>query len=152
MIQWAYTTGMNILKYFYKVRFLHFLFVGGTGVLINLLLTWIFTEFVFGLEQYFYGYLIGLFANLVYNFTLHTILTYKTTKKHILRFQIFIVYSLVMSFVQAGVIKVITPIIGLRFYLIVIATVILVFSIINFLVFKLWLFKEDRDPKAFSKE
>ena len=144
---YLYTLIKKIVLYTYKIRLIHFLFVGGTGVLINLLLTWFFTEFVFGIEQYFYGYLIGLIANLVYNFILHTVLTYKTKKKHMMRFQLFIAYSLIMSFIQAAVIKFITPRIGLEWYLVIIGTVILVFSLLTFVVFKLWLFKEAHDPK-----
>jgi len=133
-----------ILKLLYKYRYIHFFLTGISGVLINLFLTWFFTYFIFGLRNYFYGYLIGLTANLIYNFTLHVHINFKVKTKWKQRFVIFIIYSLIMSFVQATIIKFITPIIGLRYYLLVIATVIFVFSIFNFVIFKLWLFKDKK--------
>lgn len=127
---------------FYKHRILHFLFTGGTGVIINLVLTAFFAELVFGREKYFYAYLIGLFANLIYNFTLHTIMTFRTQDKHKRRFAVFIAYSLLMTYIQASIVKLVVDYFGVDWYLIVIATTIAVFSIITFIVLKLWLFNE----------
>lgn len=137
-----YFNPLDWLKLFYRVRLLHFLLVGGTGVLLNLLMTWFFTEFFFGLEGYFYGYLIGLSVNIVYNFLLHTHVTYKTKKEHMKRFRWFVAYTLVFTFIQALLVRWLTPLIGLEYYLFVIATIIAIGSIITFLIFKLWLFKE----------
>ncbi|MDA3855685.1 MAG: GtrA family protein [Candidatus Woesearchaeota archaeon] len=126
---------------FLKFRFVHFLLVGGTGVLINILFTAFFAEIVFGREEYFYAYLIGLFSNLVYNFILHTKFTFKTKDKHKRRFTYFIVYNLLMSALQAVIIKSIVDYIGVDYYLLVIVGVIGFFFTINFLVSKLILFK-----------
>lgn len=125
-----------------RYRYVHFFVVGMTGVAINLGLTWFFTEFVFGKEHYFEAYLIGLGGNLVYNFTLHTIITFGTTQEHLKRFLIFIVYALFMTVFQAYLVKVITPLVGIDYYLFVIGAIILFFSTISFFVFKLSVFKK----------
>ena len=129
-------------KLFYKHRLIHFLFTGGTGVLINIGITGLLTEFVLGRENYFSAYLIGLTANLIYNFTLHTVMTFKTKKNHKSRFTIFIVYSLLMALLQAILINTIVSLIGVDYYLFVIGSVILTFSFITYIFFKLLLFNE----------
>jgi len=126
-------------------RFVHFFIVGTTGVAINLGVTAFLTEFIFGREHYFSGYVIGLAANLLYNFILHTTVTFKTQGNHTRRLVVFTVYSLVMVYIQARVVKAITDAIGVNFYIIVIASVILVSSVITFLLFKFVLFKADEE-------
>ncbi|MCK5022605.1 MAG: GtrA family protein [Candidatus Aenigmarchaeota archaeon] len=133
-----------MFRLLYKHKYIHFFSTGVTGVIMNLFTVWFTTEFIFGLENYFYGYLVGLAINLTYNFTAHTILTFKTKTEHVKRFIIFITYSLVMSFIQAVIIKTITPIIGLHYYIFVIAGIIFIFSIFSFLLFKVWMFKDKK--------
>lgn len=128
---------------FLKFRFIHFLLVGGSGVLINISLTAFFAEVVFGRENYFYAYMIGLFSNLTYNFILHTKFTFKTKSKHKRRFISFIIYNLLMSGLQAVIVKSIIDYIGVDYYLFVIAAVIGFFFTINFVVSKFILFKEN---------
>ncbi len=129
-------------RFFSKIRFVSFLLVGGTGVLLNLTIVTVLTEFFLGRELYFYSYLIGLFSNLTYNFILFTKITFKTKKNHKKRYVVYITYSLIMSFIQAITVRHIVNVVGVDFYLIVIASIIFVFSIINFMNFKLWLFKD----------
>jgi len=125
-----------------KHRYIHFFIIGASGVLLNLIFVWFFTEFVFGVENYFYGYLIGLTVNLIYLFILNSIITFKTKKNHVRRFILFIIYSLLISYIQANIIKLIVPMFGEKFYLIIIASVIFIFSTVSFFVMKLKLFKE----------
>lgn len=129
-------------------RFVHFFVVGSTGVAMNLLITGTLTEFIFGREQYFTGYVIGLTANLLYNFVLHTLITFKTKKDHTRRLVIFAVYSLAMVYIQAQVVKAATAVVGVNFYLIVIASVILISSIITFVLFKFVLFKPEQGEES----
>jgi putative flippase GtrA len=131
------------LKLMVRLRYAHFFVVGATGVAINLALTAFFAELVFGRENYFPAYLIGLFVNLLYNFILHTIVTFKTKDKHAMRLMIFLGYSLVLTYVQAYLVKHITVWVGINWYLVVIASVIFFFSIITFLLFKFVLFQKD---------
>lgn len=110
---------------------------------LNLGITAFFAEMVFGRENYFSAYIIGLIANLLYNFTLHTVMTFKTKTKHARRLSIFLIYSLVLTYLQAYMVKNIVSFVGVNWYLVVIASVILVFSIVTFLLFKFVLFRED---------
>lgn len=133
---------MELFLLLLKYRFIHFLAVGGSGVLINLFLTWTLTTYVFGLENYFTAYLFGLTANIMFSFTLYTVTVFQTKNDHWRRLGIYFVYILFVVWAQSNIIKYAVPLIGLQYYLLVIATVIAVFSIINFLVFKLSIFRQ----------
>lgn len=132
-------------NHLHRTRFIHFFVVGSTGVAINLGVTALLTEFVFGRENYFTGFLVGIGANLAYNFTLHTVVTFKTKDRHVRRLTIFVAYSLVMAYVQAQVVKWLTALVGVNWYLVVIATVILVFSVFTFILFKFVLFRSEQE-------
>ncbi len=126
-----------------ETRYLHFFVVGATGAALNLAFTAFFAELVFGRTHYFNAYLIGLFVNLLYNFVLHTLVTFKTSGKHLYRLSMFFIYSLTLAYVQAYMVKHLTDWIGVNWYIIIIASVIFVFSIITFLIFKFVLFKKE---------
>jgi putative flippase GtrA len=125
-----------------RERYLHFFVVGASGVAMNLAITAFFAELVFGRENYFSAYVIGLTVNLLYNFILHTMVTFKTKGNHARRLSIFILYSLALTYLQAYVVKHLTEIVGVNWYLVVIASVIFFFSIVTFLLFKFVLFRE----------
>lgn len=131
-----------------ETRYLHFFIVGTTGIALNLALTAFFAELVFGRARYFNAYLIGLFANLLYNFVLHTLVTFKTNGNHLRRLSIFFAYSLTLAYLQAYAIKHLTDWIGVNWYIIIIASVIFVFSIVTFLLFKFVLFKKGTSEGA----
>lgn len=132
-----------MFKLLYKYKYVHFFLTGVSGVLINLFITWFVTSFFLGLENYFYGYCIGLCFNLIYNFALHVNVNFGVTDKVRSRFVVFVGYSLLMTFIQAILVKLITPFVGLRYYLFVICFVVLCLSFFNFAVFKFWLFRGD---------
>jgi len=113
-----------------------------TGVGLALLITWSLTEYVFGLENYFTSYLIGLAINLIYNFILHTKVSFHTKNHYPQRFVIFVIYSLLLASLQAVTVKILTPIFGIEFYLFVIASVILIYSTISYFIFKFIIFSE----------
>lgn len=135
----------NIL---FEQKYFHFFLTGISGVAINLGLTWIFTTYVFGLANYFRAYLIGVSFNLVYNFVLHTIVTFNTKERHVQRFVWFVVYSILLTLLQAYVVRTITPMVGLQYYLLVIATTIFVFSTVTFVFFKFILFRESHEKQT----
>ena len=124
-------------------KYVSFFVTGVTGVTLNLIITWSLTTFVFGVNQYFYGYLIGLAVNLIYNFVRHAIVTFQTQTGHVKRFTLFILYSLGMAGLQAITVRELVDVVGEAYYLLVIATVIFVFSTITFLVCNYWLFNDD---------
>lgn len=134
----------HIKTILFRHKYLHFFATGASGVAINLLTTWLLTTFVFGLSRYFTAYVIGTAFNLLYNFTLHTLVTFKTTSRHFVRLVGFVVYSLVFAFFQTMFVKYVVSKVGVHYYLVVIATTIFVFSTVSFLVFKFFLFREPR--------
>ncbi len=125
-------------------KFLHFFVTGVLGVLLNLTITWILTTFVYGISRYFTAYLIGTTVNLIFNFTIHSIITFQTKTHHFSRLTGFILYNIGMTAVQASIIKYLTALLGLHYYLLVIAGTIFTFSIGSFIVFKFFLFHESR--------
>lgn len=132
---------LKIAAFLHRIRYLHYFAVGVSGVALNLGITVVLTELVFGRERYFSAYVIGLAAGLLYNFTLHTIVTFKTKDRHTSRLLFFLAYSLTLTYVQARVVKAITDTVGVDWYALVIATVILTFSVLTFIVFKLFVFR-----------
>jgi hypothetical protein len=124
---------------------LRFLLIGGTGVVGNLAITWFFTEYIFGLENYFDAYLIGICFNLLWNFALYSLWLFKTKRRHVVRFLVFVGYAVMMTWMNTNIVTTITPLVGLQYYLIVIVGTIFVLSVINFFVFKLSIFKEHDD-------
>lgn len=125
-----------------RYRFMHFLVVGGGGAILGIGLTWLLTTFVFGLGGYFSAYLVGTAVALAFNFTMYSLVIFRTSQKHMRRLSVYFVYILGIILIQAVCVKTLTPLVGLRFYLLVIVFVIGFFSLINFLVFKLSIFKE----------
>ena len=133
---------LQLVHILLRHRFLHFLVAGGGGALIGLGLTWLLTTFVLGLENYFTAYLIGTGATLVFNFTMYSLVIFKTSRAHVRRLLVYFFYIVSIIAVQATLVKTITPLVGLRWYLLVIATLIGLFSVVNFMAFKLSIFKE----------
>lgn len=119
-----------------------FVITGVSGAALNLLVTWSLTEYVFGVQNYFYGYLCGLAVNLTYNFIRHSFVTFNTSGDHATRFAAFITYSLAMAALQAFAVDAVVGWVGEEYYLVVIALVIAVFSTVTFLLCEYWLFTE----------
>lgn len=124
-------------------KYVSFFITGATGVALNLVITWSLTTLLFGVDQYFYAYLIGLTMNLVYNFVRHALVTFQTKSSPGARFVLFILYSLGMAGLQALTVQELVAYIGDTYYLVVIAGVIFVFSTVTFVVCNYWLFNED---------
>ncbi len=121
---------------------IRFLVTGGFGVLLNLVVVFGITEFVVGRENYMIGYFSGFIVNLLFNFLIHTLWTFETKRWHKRRLVIFIMYHIGMTLLQALVINLLVGLIGIEWYLIIIALVIGFFSIITYVVFKFFLFKD----------
>ncbi len=157
---------LKIINRLYRARYLHFVFTGGIGVAINLFTAWflvafILTEekyllFTFSLKETTIGIIAGQTLNLLYNFIFYSLFIFKTTEKHKRRFVVFVIYSLVTSYL------VVTPlIVKLRdfleqvmanvsffsllkghYYIVASIVVIFLISIFNFFFFKKWLFRQ----------
>ena len=131
-----------MLNFLVRHRILHFLFTGGTGALLNLGVTALLTELVFGRERYFTAYLLGLTANISYNFVLHSRMTFRTRQGHGRRFAAFVAYNLGMTAFQAWIVKSMVALVGVDYYLLVISAVILTFAAVSYAVYRWWLFRE----------
>ena len=129
------------IAFLHRTRYLHYFMVGISGVAVNLGISVVLTELFFGRDNYFTAYLIGLSVGLLYNFILHTVVTFKTSGNHAARLFFFLAYSLALTYVQAQVVRNLTDIVGVNWYVVVIASVIMVFSVITFVLFKFVLFK-----------
>jgi putative flippase GtrA len=123
-------------------RYASFFVTGASGVLLNLGVTWALTTYVFGVDQYFRAYLIGLAVNLCYNFVRHAYVTFDPDGGYVRRFVYFIVYSLTMAALQAWTVRELVSLFGEVYYLVVIASVIFVFSTVTFVVCETWLFAD----------
>ena len=154
-----------VIKFVGKTRYLHFFVIGVTGVTLNLFLSWFFVEFIFLKSKYLifntqfksstFGVIIGETVNLIYNFCLHTIVTFRIKKQHKRRFILFVLYSLFTTYlvvfpailILRNFFEYVFPFINLNFligfeYLVAACFVILFFSFFNFIIFKIWLFKD----------
>lgn len=125
-------------------QFIRFLVTGAGGAILSLLITWLTTTFIFGEANYFAGYLFGIAANLTFNFSLYTMLVFKTKYDHLRRLLVFIAYGLVMAFFQAAVARALVSVFGTEYYLVLIALTIAALAVLNFFVFRLNIFKEQR--------
>ncbi len=136
---------MNIMRigfeYYEKYeKFVKFLIIGTLGTILNLGVTYLSTEFIFGREKYMIGFLLGLFCNIIFNFVNYFKL-FKSKKKVVMRFTIFFSYVALYILLVTNLTKIIVDIVGLNFYMLVIASLTLFFAIINYSVFKLFIFK-----------
>ena len=148
-ITWRmFLSPLQVYRLLVRHRALQFFVVGSCGVGINLGITWLLTTFVFGLQNYFLAYLFGITANLSFNFTLYTLAIFKTRERHARRLIIFVLYSLTMASIQATIVRTVTPLVGIEWYLGVSAGTIFMFSIFNFFVFKLSIFRRDGLPRV----
>lgn len=136
----------QLIKIIIKYKYAHFFIVGVGGVALALITTWTLVTFVLGMERYFAAYLVGVGVALAFNFTMYSIIIFRTSRQHAKRFFVFIVYNVIMTAVQAFVVHTVTPIFGVEWYLLVITGVVFVFSFLNFALFKLSLFREYFSP------
>lgn len=128
----AYVERLNSVN---KIKtFIKFSFSSGLGVFINLLLTFILTEGLFGKQHYFYAYTIGLTVGLLVQFIMHIKYTFKKSIDIKKKFGQFMSYSVIMTLIQASTVKAISDVLGVDYYIFIIAFVICIFYIINYLV------------------
>lgn len=135
----------SFFLFLHRHRLLHFVLTGGSGALLNLGVTGLLTELIFGRDHYFPAYLVGLLVNFIYNFALHTHFTFSPGEGHARRFVLFLLYNSGMTLLQALLVKVLVRMFGTNYYLVVIAFVILTFSSVTYLCYRFLLFRSDRD-------
>ncbi len=148
-----------IFNILHKYRYTYYLLIGISGLLLNLVLSFIFSIYLFpnGLFDFkntTVGIFIGLTINFIYNFILHILITFENKDNFWKKFIQFISYSLFVTYLIIIPVTVfLTDIFGdvllnlgylflaKYIYLIITSFMVFLFSIINFLIFKLWMFK-----------
>jgi putative flippase GtrA len=98
------------------------------------------TEFVFGREHYFWAYIAGTSVNLIYNFTLHSRFTFTTQNRHAKHLAIFVGFNILSTLLQMLVVRELVRMIGTSYYIPIITTTILFFSLGSYVFFKRVLF------------
>ncbi|MFP4567631.1 MAG: GtrA family protein [Candidatus Woesearchaeota archaeon] len=137
---------MTYLKKIITKKYTKFFFIGATGVLINLIVTGLL-QLILKPQNFYIASIIGTATNLIYNFYMHTKITFKTKNKHKQRLAIFTIYTLTISAIQETIIKNITPLIGINYLIIIKATIILTFSIITYILYNNIIFNEKQKNK-----
>lgn len=131
-----------ILNKLLNKKVIKFFFVGSSGIIINLLITGVLQFFVFEREQFYLASIIGTCFNILYNFTLHSLYTFNTKSNHRSRFAKFVLYTLILASFQEYLLKIITPMIGIDFLVIIKGFLVLFFSVFTFIFFNYVLFNE----------
>jgi len=125
-------------------RYFIFLLGGGLGLLVNLILTFIFTEYF--LLDSMISYSIGLIANIFVNFTYHINITFKIKQVNARKIVKFIAVFSAITLMNWILVYLFTKKIVFfewhYYYLATIFVVTLFISIINFIINKAWVFKD----------
>ncbi|MCP3682776.1 MAG: glycosyltransferase [bacterium] len=121
------------------IRYLVFVVGGGLGMLINLVVTFLLTEFA-GL-WYMGSYALGLGLNMLFNFFYHRHVTFNVTSRAKERFGKFMIVTVLIVLINWLMVYAITEITGI-YYILSIILVTLVVSVINYILNKLWVFKD----------
>lgn len=119
------------------LRYLVFITGGGTGMLINVCLTYVFTEFVH--RWYMLSYTIGQAVNLSFNCFYHRHITFTVTSRGEECFGKFILVSLGLILTSWLLVWYITEFLNF-YYILSIAIVAFFVSLIDFLINKFWVF------------
>lgn len=120
-------------------RYIVFIAGGGMGMFINLCITYVLTEFV--CFWYMLSYAIGQTVNLLFNFFYHRHITFTVTSQTKGRFGKFILVSAGVIPTSWLLVWFITEYLQFYYILSIILVAFLV-SIIDFLINKMWVFKE----------
>jgi putative flippase GtrA len=115
--------------------------VSGSGALVSILITAGLTEYVFGREHYFTAYIIGVAIGVVYAFIMLSKKVFQGDRNHGKRFMWFSLYMALLVVLQTLVVKSLVGMLGVSWYLPVIAGTMLVVSFISFAVYKYFIFR-----------
>lgn len=139
--------GWDLFQKIFGKKFFIFLFIGGLGVLINIIVTFLLTEFVFGQEKYIYSFIIGTLINITYNLIFYSKYTFKVNKISFNQKIIFYSYSWFIVFLQVYLVNFFVQLIGIKYYIFVIILIIGILSIFSFLFFKFVIFNNNNNNK-----
>ena len=122
-------------------EYLKTMMVSGSGALLALLVTASLTEFVFGREDYFLAYLIGVVVSVGYSFFFLSRKVFRSPEKKTSRFVLFLLYMTFLVLIQVTGVKYLVGLFGVDWYLPVIAGIMFAISLMSFLVYKFIIFR-----------
>ena len=114
-------------------RYLTFIVGGGFSLLLNLGITYAFTEYA-GL-WHMLSYSFALMAEIIFLFVFHSYITFKA-KGHFLKFALIILFISALNWLLVYLFSVIIGV----YYLVAIVVVALVVSVLNYLLNREWVF------------
>ncbi len=129
-------------------KYIKFIIGGGLGLLANVIVTFMLTEFM-GVP-FRASYILGLAANIIFNFIFHMVVTFKTKEKASIRFVKFVPltlsiaaanYLFVRIFTELIIISLIAGILGGYYKYVVIVLVTAAISVINYALNRYLVFK-----------
>lgn len=126
---------------FFSYALLSTLATGGSGALLSIVITYLCVEYLFGKEGYFTAYLTGVAIGVIYAFAVFAFAVFKTTEHLLRRFAIFSAYMALLVVVQSVIVRVAVSVVGVDYYLVVIALTIAALSLVNHLVYSRYIFR-----------
>lgn len=133
---------IDIISKLMSYKFVNFLFMGGIGVGLNLVITLVLTEFFLGRENYFISFIIGTLVNISYNFLAYSLITFKQKKISLNKKFLFYLYSIAIVILQLLSVKHITYLLGVNWYFVIMIFVIGIFSLVSFFFFNNYIFSK----------
>ncbi len=125
---------------FFSYALLRTLATGGSGALLSILVTYVCVEYLFGKEGYFTAYLTGVAIGVIYAFGVFAFAVFKTTEHLLRRFVLFALYMALLVVVQSVIVRAVVSVVGVDYYLHVIALTIAALSLVNHLVYSRYIF------------
>lgn len=121
---------------YFGFHFIKYNIVGVAGVILNLVITFLLTEFLLGRPNYIYAFVIGNVFNIAYNYATYVKYIFPVHGMSLNKKIFFLAYSSLIALLQIVLSSVIVSIVGVGLYLPVLAVVIGVISVVSFFIFK----------------
>jgi len=128
---------------YFGTHYIKYNIIGGAGVILNLAITFLLTEFLLGRQNYIYAFIIGNIFNIAYNYVTYIKYIFPAKGLTLQKKAFFVAYSMTIAFAQIVFSKVLVSFTGVDLYLPVLIIVIGALSIVSFFLFKSHLFNTD---------
>lgn len=131
---------MMAIRELLSTQFLRFLLVGGSGALLNLVVSWGAVKYWLGMDMYLMGSALGLIVNIIYNFFAYSYFAFNSRQRDLRTFIVFLVYSMCTIIVYLSLLRIAVSFMGPSWYLVASAVIIGVLAIVNFFIAKTAIF------------
>ncbi len=106
------------------------------GAAVNIAVSWAVVTLWLGIEQYLIASMLGLFANIVFNFQSYSRMLFQDSTYSHAQFISFCAYSAFTVVVYLSIVRFVTPLVGLEWYLVVSIGAIACLALVNFFFLK----------------